>query len=208
LVTNSLLCIRNISLFNWYIMPEWPDFCCRCRGPYVRRSCKPLHTIYLLLADPPKAPTISGWPTSGSVKVGDSLTLTCTAAATGGGTPARFEWYKGASKLSSTGTQSQTYTIASASPTDKGDYECKAINDDGERKSAVKTLDVKGRLKSRVGRYAKLLAHSTAILASIFSNLGSVKRPMILSCGFRKSCKRRISFSNFSAIAKSVLMSV
>ena len=98
-------------------------------------------------ADPPIAPTIAGWPTTGSVKVGNSLTLTCAKAATGG-TPTSYELYRGAAKLTTTGNEGQTYTIASASLTDEGDYKCKAINADGSAESTVKTLDVKGRLRS------------------------------------------------------------
>jgi len=152
----------------------------------------------------PHAPTISGWPTTGSVNVSDSLTLTCTAAVTGG-TPTSFEWYKGGVKVAS----AQKYIIASTSLTHKGEYKCKAINDDGGALSAAKTLDVKGRLWLKIRKpfhYVHYLSckvsifsgglhrpwllryaprpRSTVILASFFSNVGqrirwSIKRPRV-----------------------------
>ena len=70
--------------------------------------------------------------------------MTCTAASTGGA-PTAFEWYKGTTKLTSTGTKGEMYEVTNVALTDAGDYKCKAINGAGNAESTAQTLVVIGK---------------------------------------------------------------
>ena len=88
---------------------------------------------------------MTGWPKGSALTAGDKLNLTCEAA-TKGGVPDSFKWYKGVTKMNSTGTKGERYHVMSVATTDAGDYRCKAINADGTAESVSQTLRIGGKL--------------------------------------------------------------
>ena len=91
---------------------------------------------------------MTGWPSGSTLNLGEGLTLTCNAANTGE-TPTSFEWYKGSTLLTSTGTKDETYEVTNVAVTDAGDYKCKAINNAGNAESTPQTLVVIGKYPSQ-----------------------------------------------------------
>ncbi|XP_064644681.1 basement membrane-specific heparan sulfate proteoglycan core protein-like [Lineus longissimus] len=94
----------------------------------------------LIVKDPPHMPTIYGWPNGSVIIASETLDLRCDAAVTGG-TPVSFQWYLGATLLSSTGASGESYT-KEAVLDDAGAHKCVAINADGQAESYTQFLAV------------------------------------------------------------------
>ena len=99
-----------------------------------------------LISDPPHQPTVTGFPAGSELNTGETLSLTCIPATTGG-TPTSLELYRGTEKLTTTatGVNSRKYEVTSVTSTHAGAYKCKAINSDGNAVSTPQTLNVKGK---------------------------------------------------------------
>ena len=88
---------------------------------------------------------MTGWPAGSKLNIGETLSLACTPAATGG-TPTSLELYRGDDKLTTTATgNSQKYEVTSVTSTDAGAYKCKAINNDGNAESTPQTLNIRSK---------------------------------------------------------------
>ncbi|XP_064644334.1 basement membrane-specific heparan sulfate proteoglycan core protein-like [Lineus longissimus] len=95
------------------------------------------------VAYPPGIPTISGWPNSSALTVGETMNLTCVAEPTGG-VPTSFTWFlDGGNLTTTTGSLGEIYTVLSVNVSDAGDYKCMAINHVGFGETLAKTLTVR-----------------------------------------------------------------
>jgi hypothetical protein len=98
---------------------------------------------FLLSGPPPGTPTVGGWQSSSMTNIGDTLTLTCNAAVSGG-TTTSYEWYQGLIKLDSTGNMGELYSKV-ITVLDAGEYRCLAINNEGYAASMTYNLTVKSK---------------------------------------------------------------
>ena len=91
--------------------------------------------------DPPQKPSVSRDP-PGDVIEGRKVTLTCSSDAN---PAADYTWYKDSGSSSiSTGRQLVKQNV---SPTDSGQYTCKATNKHGSQSSSPHSLHVQCKLK-------------------------------------------------------------
>ena len=101
--------------------------------------------MFSIFSDPPHQPTVTGMPERSTLNVSDTLSLTCTAAKTGGA-PTYFEWYKGNTKIEDVGYMGTTLKLEAVNMTSAGVYSCKACNCHGESSASVsELLIVKGK---------------------------------------------------------------
>ncbi len=87
--------------------------------------------------NPTTPPSITSQPTSRAVNPGASTTLSVTAS---GAAPLSYQWKKGDTSIS--GATASSYTIASVSSSDAGDYTVVVSNSNGSVTSNVATLTI------------------------------------------------------------------
>ena len=107
-------------------------------NPYGKTTS---NTATVTVRDPGIAPSVTTQPSSQTVPVGAPVTFSVAASGTD---PLTYQWYKGATKITS-GTTA-TYTIEAATLNDAGNYSVVVGNLDGSVTSETATLTVTERV--------------------------------------------------------------